>query len=489
MNMSDSPEALDTLRDPVATRALLRLLARSLGLDRAALFSTADGTCRLAAAEGAFPDGPACGDAVTDLGAASAALSQGRPLLLDSDGRFAVRAPGCRNALQVEGAAVVPVEGGFLWVDRAHGALGERGIEALAAFADLHAELRIGTIKCRDLDVRSRHLSEALEGIRSVLSCRTESEVIAALTEAACLLTGAKTVAACLVMSDGYSCTLVSGIGTAVRGLVGRTFDPARGLVGLALRSGIAVPTGLRWQPAMVEALGDDARLDLSTGDPILVHPIAVGDSRVGAVLLANGDFERDGVVASVRDVCDAAGLLIHQFRLRERIARDSMFDGLTGLYNRVAFLAHLGEAISYCRRHAAPLTLLMLDADHFKKVNDTHGHPVGDAVLRYISDTVRASLRGSDFAGRLGGEEFAIALPHTPLGGARVVAERIRTQCAASPVPIGSLRIPVTLSIGVAPLLPGMKSQADIITAADEALYAAKRGGRNQVVVKGGGE
>lgn len=171
--------------------------------------------------------------------------------------------------------------------------------------------------------------------------------------------------------------------------------------------------------------------------------------------------------------------------RLRQahdQLAQLANTDVLTGVSSRRAFLAGLEAELARARRHNQSLSLLMLDIDHFKRVNDVHGHPIGDAVLKQFTATCAGMLRAHDLFGRLGGEEFAIVLPHTDAEGARCVAEKIRTAVAQTPMPTAAGDITVTVSIGLAQMegLPGEVDQ--LMARADQALYEAKRGGRNQV-------
>ncbi|MCF0015565.1 diguanylate cyclase [Pseudomonas stutzeri] len=164
------------------------------------------------------------------------------------------------------------------------------------------------------------------------------------------------------------------------------------------------------------------------------------------------------------------------------QLAQLANTDVLTGVSSRRAFLAGLEAELARARRHNESLSLLMLDIDHFKRVNGVHGHPIGDAVLKQFSETCAGMLRAHDLFGRLGGEEFAIVLPHTDTEGARCVAEKIRTAVAQTPMPTAAGDITVTVSIGLAQMegLPGEVDQ--LMARADQALYEAKRGGRNQV-------
>jgi diguanylate cyclase (GGDEF)-like protein len=156
----------------------------------------------------------------------------------------------------------------------------------------------------------------------------------------------------------------------------------------------------------------------------------------------------------------------------------------LTGLLNRRAFLDAIDRERARSDRHAFPLSVLLLDVDHFKRVNDGRGHAAGDAVLRGVARVLEAVARRSDFVARWGGEEFVVALPQTGEAGARVAAERVRRAVAAEThsVPEGE-PVRVTVSIGVASL-DAPWSVDRLLNAADVAMYAAKSHGRNRVEV-----
>jgi diguanylate cyclase (GGDEF)-like protein len=174
--------------------------------------------------------------------------------------------------------------------------------------------------------------------------------------------------------------------------------------------------------------------------------------------------------------------LIVRNRTLSEVSSRDA----LTGLYNRWFVIEKLDSELNRALRHGSPMSLLMLDVDHFKRVNDTFGHAAGDQVLQAIGKLLRESCRVYDVAGRYGGEEFCIVLPETRPGNTSVVAERIRSRLAATELPCGETSIIVTASIGVA----GMDTPADnealspaaLIERADRALYSAKNRGRNRV-------
>lgn len=170
--------------------------------------------------------------------------------------------------------------------------------------------------------------------------------------------------------------------------------------------------------------------------------------------------------------------------RLRELVSRD----GLTGLYNHRHFQEMLRKEIGEAARYGRELTLVLFDVDFFKRVNDQHGHPAGDAVLKRIADHVAETVRTSDLVARYGGEEFAIILPETEARDAVVLAERIRRGIEALETPLGNNQAPlrVTVSLGLCSFRDGQSeyAQGELIEAADKALYAAKHAGRNRLIV-----
>ena len=164
-------------------------------------------------------------------------------------------------------------------------------------------------------------------------------------------------------------------------------------------------------------------------------------------------------------------------------LLRMATTDELTQVLNRRAFFKVLGEEVERAQRHGRPLGLLLLDIDHFKRVNDAQGHAGGDAVLRCLPPLIRRSLRDTDAQGRLGGEEFAILMPETDLDGALVLAERIREAVEGMAVPYQGRTIRVTASIGAAAFGPGADDPDALLNQADRALYRAKAAGRDRVV------
>jgi diguanylate cyclase (GGDEF)-like protein len=171
------------------------------------------------------------------------------------------------------------------------------------------------------------------------------------------------------------------------------------------------------------------------------------------------------------------------QVKLREELRRRSETDPLTDIANRRRFHNALEIECLRFTRGRAPLSVLMIDLDHFKNVNDQFGHPAGDAVLRFVAQLFLSSLRKTDLLSRYGGEEFAVLLPETRREGASVIAERLRQAVCKSPVRIDKYEIPLTASVGVASHANDNEVNPEILLKkADLALYRAKASGRNRI-------
>jgi two-component system cell cycle response regulator len=205
------------------------------------------------------------------------------------------------------------------------------------------------------------------------------------------------------------------------------------------------------------------------------------GQRLVGTQRLKSGDLLTLGSVLVRFAVQDPAELQV-QRDLFEAAVRDR----LTGLYNRGYFDDRLSAEWAFVKRHQSNMAVLLIDLDHFKQVNDTHGHPVGDAVLRAAAGKIRESLRAEDLAARFGGEEFVVLARGTDMNGAQVLGQRLRTRIAQAEVQAAAGPVKVTASIGVAVMRRELvfRSPSELLAAADTALYEAKDAGRNQVVV-----
>lgn len=218
-----------------------------------------------------------------------------------------------------------------------------------------------------------------------------------------------------------------------------------------------------------------------------ILQPIA--ELRVAAAKLREMDFSHK---VRLRNTTDELGQLGRAFNLASSTLQElyhelelrSSHDGLTGVFNRTAFDERLQMEFTGADRYHRPLSLLMVDIDFFKRVNDIHGHQTGDDVLQAVAKLLGGLIREGDMLTRYGGEEFAIILPETDLDSAAALAERLRRAVENTPIVSRlSEEIVLTVSIGCASRCPRIAKPEDIIRAADSALYAAKRSGRNRVV------
>ncbi len=207
-----------------------------------------------------------------------------------------------------------------------------------------------------------------------------------------------------------------------------------------------------------------------------------VGGVKITRHELRDGDVIQFGPTAVFRYTLSDES----QEALLRQLYDASVTDALTGAHNREHFDTQLRAELSYARRHGTDVSLVIFDADHFKKVNDTYGHQVGDSVLIRIAEAVRATVRSEDVFARYGGEEFALVLRGIDSEGAGAVADRLRERIAALNIETDRGALKVTVSAGCASLSTAEeKTPEGLIAIADRRLYAAKHAGRNRVVIQ----
>ncbi len=220
----------------------------------------------------------------------------------------------------------------------------------------------------------------------------------------------------------------------------------------------------------------------------VALLPMIRRNTLVGGLYLGSDDisrFTRHHASDFLNRLAAIGAVCLENTANREHLVVSGLTDALTGLHNRRYLERRLSEEIARSRRYGHPLSCLFIDADHFKLVNDLHGHSAGDQVLRELSLRVRECLRASDVATRFGGEEFALLLPQTDLVEALKLAERIRHRVQQNPIPAGNgNELAITISIGVSELKEADQEDAGerLISSADAALYQAKQQGRNRV-------
>jgi len=220
--------------------------------------------------------------------------------------------------------------------------------------------------------------------------------------------------------------------------------------------------------------------------------PLMIENEIIGVVNLNDNEKGTFGAgdLDFVLNVVEFISLSISNALLHEKTKTLSVTDGLTQLYNHRQLQNILKSEFNRSRRYQSPLSLVMIDVDHFKKINDTYGHQIGDEVLVALANVIQRVCRSNDTAARYGGEEFVLLLPETSIQGAVYIAERIRKTFAEQNFQEDGNDFKVTISCGVAELnLDKMKTPAELIQAADRALYQAKDEGRDRTVQGNGNE
>jgi diguanylate cyclase (GGDEF)-like protein len=243
---------------------------------------------------------------------------------------------------------------------------------------------------------------------------------------------------------------------------------------------------------AFIEAGQTVGELSVLDASPASAHVVAAEPTRVLVLdhaifwnlVDASHDFSINLLMLLAQRLRANNTTVSTNIRLQREYKRNAMVDALTGLYNRRWLEEALPRFVNRFVRSKQPLTLLMLDVDHFKKVNDEHGHPAGDAVLVTVGHTLRTAVRPTDHVARYGGEEFAVILPETGPRAAEGVAERLRAAVKLAPIRDvnGKLLPGITISIGGAGLPLENATASELLALADAKLYASKQGGRDRV-------
>jgi len=246
-----------------------------------------------------------------------------------------------------------------------------------------------------------------------------------------------------------------------------------------------------RGQRAQIRLLDDGISREHAT---LLIHGDKVLLQDLGST---NGTY-CNGLKVDTKELADGDKILVGSTTIlkftyhdnldemfQKQMYESALRDGLTKAFNKKYFTDRLESEFTFAVRHVAPLSLVLFDIDHFKKVNDTHGHPAGDQVLGEMAALLTGSLRAEDVFARYGGEEFGVICRGSDLGHGHIVGERLRKAVEAHRFVYEGTHIPITISVGVAGLPDAkVKDAAELVSVADQALYASKRAGRNRVTV-----
>jgi diguanylate cyclase (GGDEF)-like protein/PAS domain S-box-containing protein len=235
------------------------------------------------------------------------------------------------------------------------------------------------------------------------------------------------------------------------------------------------------WPPELAQRYIDDDNFVMKSGErKIIEETRAHNDGETDWIeTIKSPIYGTDGRVIGTTGI---SRNITERKHAAEQLRELAIMDSLTGLFNRRHFIELSEREFERTSRYGKDLSLMMMDIDHFKAVNDTHGHHVGDEVLCRLAEIFRSGLRSTDVVGRLGGEEFGILLPETGLPEAFPLAERVRGTVADLPIPTSAGDLAVTISIGVAAMATEAQKLESLMQLADTALYKAKENGRNRV-------
>ncbi len=481
----------------------LRLLRESLGLHTTMLLWQNDAGTHLRISELASDSADLVeGPFMTGDGVFGAALTRGAPVTLD-DLRPGYALPYYAGPCPVSSVAVIPVHEhgkirGLLVADRAtpqpfspkeQALLEEAARYAVRAIHNERVFLQLERAK-----VEQGKLYRAAETLGSA---KSEGQVIEAGVKSAREITSVDYAA--LTLYDESTRTheisvtsgdFAEGDGTATPGV---RFRHNTGLVSMALENRHPLP---------YRGLYDDKKQVVFTRHTtppkmpsIFVLPLLAHDRPLGTLVL--GSRRRGAFGEAVRGTLEVLAshmaVSLEGARMLKRLEELATTDGLTGLLNKRAMLEAAEQKIAAARRHGRPLALLIADIDHFKKVNDNHGHDVGDVVIKGLGAILTRAKRTTDAVARFGGEEFVLICDETDERGATQLAERVRSELAKTSFTVGPTAdgrdpetIRVTCSIGIATYPAGGTTWDALFKAADTALYASKQGGRNRVTVHG---
>lgn len=469
---------------------VLDLLKRTLDLHTCVLLMTDEATGKLAIVElSTDSDDVAEGPFGTGEGAVGAVASRGLVMNLEN------LKPGYKGLCYYRGGALVRcflgvpvIEGGqvrgALCADRLENrpftkqdeeVLASAVREAMRAIQNerVFVQLERGKREQNYLYRASQALGEAL----------TEEQVIDAGLSAASDIAPYELGAITLYDPATRTHRVRKAVGEGADALRALTFRDNTSLTAMAVKNRHYLPYRGELDPRQVVFT---KRVSLSGMRSLLILPLVVREDAIGTVALAahRPDAFTDAVRPTLQVLANQLAVALSNAAAVRRLEEMATTDGLTGCLNKRAFLDELESKLRSAERFGRKLSLLVTDIDHFKSVNDTYGHDVGDVVIKGLADILMKVKRDTDSVARFGGEEFCVLCEETDTQGAVKLAERIREELGQTVFPTELGKLSVTCSIGVASFPLDAKSPAGLFKITDQALYAAKRGGRNRVCV-----
>lgn len=471
-----------------AAHYTLSLLRESLDLATAVLLNI-DSKGNLAIFESCTDRTLTSGPLSAAEGIFSAALSRREPISI-SGKRAAHHSPVYAEPQVVGTVAAIPLfeEGqarGVLLVDREEEkAFTERELQTLVRSGDFVLRSVQNERVYAQLERANREQSKLYRAVESLSSAMTEAQVIEVGVESAREVASFDFAAVTLFHRKGGTHEICAVSGQGADNLVGRTFRHNAGLVSMVVANRQALPYRGEYDPSRqtVFARGNEPPKMPS----LLVLPLLVHEKVLGTLVL--GSSEKHAFRANVRPALEVLSshmaVSLSGARMLKRLEEQATTDGMTGLLNKRTLIVEAERRIKVAKRFGKPVSLLVCDIDHFKKVNDTYGHDVGDVVIKGLGEVLRRIKRDTDAVGRFGGEEFVILCEQTDEEGGKNLAERIRRELEATTFQTELGPLHVTCSVGVAPFPIAGHDWATLFKATDEALYVSKREGRNRVTV-----
>jgi len=477
-----------------SSQAIIQLLKQSLRC-QTAVFAWADEEgdgLTIGAIASDSPDSLRMGSFSIDGGRFAAVRKNTAPLVLRF-GEGVTLPPYYQDGadLKVSVAMAIPVFMhrrllGVFFLDRAEAVpfylpdstLADRARRVMTEFAEVSKEL----LQANHTIARLSSLNDAAA---EVSRARSFEEVYRAIVTAAVSLTGFRHAILSHRMSGDGPFELVAVTDPNLTALLGKSHAPSIGLCNLALKAGgpFPPPHATRVAPATAP-FGEDVGLELDDNENHLMLPITAQDRPVAFLLMAGGDVPDKSQIEVLKLLGNLAGTSLVNAESNKDLERLATTDPLTALPNQRQLRERLEDVQARHARGGSPFSLLFLDIDHFKRVNDTYGHPAGDEILRRVAKVLADRVRKVDLAARYGGEEFAVLLEGTDKEGALIMAERIRSAVAAMDLGDLAVSTAVTVSIGIASVPVDCTDTDSLIAIADEALYRAKSEGRNRCVL-----
>jgi two-component system cell cycle response regulator len=422
-------------------------------------------------------------------GVFGAILKEGKPLLLEAPRPSLL--PYYNGPVEVAAFAGVPVrEGkdvrGVLVADRAGGTRFAAAEVELLAVAAAQVMRIVQSERVFQAVERSKHEHERFYTASAALNrALTLTEVYDAAIEGARGVCEFDFAAIATYDAREGEHVLVRTVGEGAASLDGTRHRAAGSLASMVVKNKLALPAAGEWTDRDEDIYVFDPELRMKGFESLYLLPLLVKDEVVGTFTVAArraGAFPGDrremlGVIAN------QVAISLQNGRMYQALEEQATTDGLTGLVNHRTFQERFSAMLGRADRHRTKVALLLTDIDHFKRINDSYGHPTGDQVLKRVAAILKESARKVDIVARYGGEEFAIVVEGSDRAGAKQLAERIREEVAEQSFESAKGRFGATLSLGVAVYPDDARSKQDVITRADQALYAAKHGGRNRTV------